>query len=439
VVIEDNGNLIVENGDGVLGNIKLDLREQLGLPRNQITSIRVGNIGLGIDADGVTANIISTFQTDQNLLLKPNGTGEVRTEKNFGAQSGSKVKFLSADNTNYLSLSGTQVGFTLNVNWAAEAPTPNQILQYKEVGVTNQPTFGWANVPTIADETTVNGVAKFSDEAGSLVSTAVLIDGTNNIISPSTITAAAFISGNLQIQNNRTIGTTANDLNISPNTNLNLNSNVYIGANNGGLDNRRTLYFFSSLNNTVGLAPPAAGDIAASIKFVLPAVIPAQTGTPAIDQNYVLKCNVTGAGVGTLSLTDLTAGTGTGISSEISSRADVTAGTERNRPVTPVNMGFHNGMVKAWCVFTANVTPIVLVGAYNANVVRAGVGHYTVTFGTTDMTAATYSVVMGYAAAGVIILRYVITNAHGFDIFAVDATNAAVDPTTISFQVCGFQ
>jgi hypothetical protein len=103
--------------------------------------VSVGIAPSGFGGIAVDNNIIETAQTNQNLVLSPNGTGEIRATSDVFLQSQKDLRFGDSDSSNYV---GFQAPGTIaaNVTWTLPAAdgTANQVLATNSTG-----TLSWAS------------------------------------------------------------------------------------------------------------------------------------------------------------------------------------------------------------------------------------------------------------------------------------------------------
>jgi len=420
------GNVVVNNGDGVAGNISIDLQTNLGVPgQTNIAQIQVGNIN-------IQGNVISSTNVNGNISINPNGTGQINTTASVYITGGQAIRFYNTDNSHYASLSAVGVpaggaGFDLPLIFPSIAPLTNQFLQYigpLGPGVSN---LRWANVANYAGgPSTDNAIARYDGATGSLQNSGITIDDANNMLCPTTITATISLnSGNVFLKSDsNTLGTNAGALNLSPAPAANQiisNSDLYIGTTAAP----RSIRFASASNFAVSLTAPAA--MAGNVPLTLP---PTQGGNTALLQSD---------GTGILTFTNIG---GTGTSGQTASAAIVRTATNSSQPVVPLTMVAHNGVIKAAGNF-AGATG-VLGFTYNAAIARTGAGVYQVTFLTNNMINTTYMIEVSCtytAGAGNANLVYYLNKlTTGFTIlaFLLDGVTPA-DPVDISFCCLGNQ
>ena len=373
----DNSNLTVVNGDGVDGDIEIDLATTVGITpgQNPVTSMRVGNIL-------ISANTIVSSDTNGHINLTPNGTGQVKVNKDLALTTASKLRFYNAANTHYLTLSGSSLTYDLDLVLPATAPTVGQVIQYASAN-----TLGWATVSTVTGgATTDNAIARYDGTGGVLQNSGITISDTNALVSPGSITSnTSLIVGNSTITTT-TISNSAGPILLEPAVGINkyveARGDVVVGATG---TSGHTLYL-SNGAYTFGLTAPVLGS---SLAFVMPA----NDGAP----NTLLQTN----GFENLSFTTATVA----------------------------------GISSAWGRFGVAGGATNLVTSDNVNsVTYTGAGIFTVAF-TTSLGNTNYNVTMAYENATNCNLSYLTLSATGFVIHAKDGAGAAMDPTGISFTV----
>src|SRR5215813_9425741 len=320
-----NGNLVVNNPDGVAGNITIDLAQNVGIaPSNPVTSLRVGNITLS------GLNIITNFMNG-NLNLMPNGTGEVVTPNN-------------------LSITGSVLEDSIDLTWPARNPIAGQVLQF--VGPNE---LGWTAVASVfGGVSTDNAIAKFRGGGGQLQNSAVFIDVGNNITTGGNVTANSYIAGTITIGATNVISTSAGNITMAPvpGSVLQINSNISLG----NILNSYSLLFNSGAFNVSFSVPVLTGNV--------PLVLPAAPG--------VANSLLVNDGAGNLSFTNTATTVTSGL---VASSADTLAATNPTRPVVPLYMKAHPGVSKANGIIRG-ADGVLLYGYNIANVTRYGAGQY---------------------------------------------------------------
>lgn len=159
-------NIAITNPAGIAGNSTIALNNALvGL-----TSIAVGNLNL-------SNNIILGTQANQNIVITPNGTGELQSTNNINIQSQNLLKFYNAANTFYTAFQSQNPVANTTYQWPTVFPTANnQTLASTTAGV-----MSWVNAVTSPGATTTNAIAKYLNVTGQLANSGVLIDAGNNI------------------------------------------------------------------------------------------------------------------------------------------------------------------------------------------------------------------------------------------------------------------
>ena len=414
-----NGNVVVNNGNGVGGNITIDLAPDIGIaPSNPVNSMKIGNIQ-------IDNNTIISANANGNIELNPDGTGEVRVDKTLSIRDGELLKFYNDDDSHYISFSGSAIpagggGFDLDLTWPAAAPTAGQVLQYQGLSA-----LGWGNVPTFfGPASTNNAIAKYNGTGGQIQNSGVIIDAGNNLTSPSTINAGTFFTvGTLILSSTNIMSTTAGSIIIAPiaGSFLQINSNTFIGTTSAG-GNRALL--FPYLNFTATITPPVLTQNSVltlpNVNITLPTALPGSASSI-----------VQGDIAGNITFSTLT--------TVFANKATMETPVSTINPVVPQTFQYHPGVAKSRAKF-AGATGTVSSSYNVAAVARAGAGVYNITF-TTNFSDATYSINVSCDYNGASYLVYYTNVANtGFTINAYDITGLiAVDPNTISFSAFGTQ
>jgi hypothetical protein len=114
--------------------------------------VSVGIAPAGFGGIAVDNNTIETAQTNQNLILSPNGTGEIRATADVVLQGQKDLRFGDSDSSNYV---GFQAPGTVaaNIIWTLPAAdgTANQILATNASG-----TLSWASQSVDVSDQTVS-------------------------------------------------------------------------------------------------------------------------------------------------------------------------------------------------------------------------------------------------------------------------------------------
>lgn len=409
-----NGNVTVTNGSGVGGNITLDLATTVGITpgQNPVTSMRVGNIT-------ISANTIVSNDANGSINLTPNGTGEIKANKDLSLTTASKLKFYNAANSNYLTISGSSLTYNLDLVLPATAPSVGQVLQYASAN-----TLGWATVSTVTGgATTDNAIARYDGAGGVLQNSGVTISDSNALVSPGSITSnTSLIVGNTTITSTA-FSNNAGPISLAPAVGINryveVVGDLVIGET-GSTD--RTLYL-SNGTYTVGLTAPV---LAAAFLLTLPA-------SDGLD-NALLQTN----GAGALSFTDLSAD---GTSGQVADAAATLLGASGSgvRPVVPKYMQAHPGITKARGRVTGATGVVISQYNVNGNANRTGTGVYEITL-LTQFADANYDIQISIENATCLLYRYSNVTTAGFTIrvFQLDGTTPA-DPTSFSFSAHGTQ
>jgi|GEM_PF-2691105 len=161
-----NGNITLTNPDGVAGNTTIMLNNAL----TGLTSVNVGNMTL-------SANMIQGTQVNQNLIIAPNGTGELQSNNNINIQSGNQLKFYNAANTFYTGILGGNAA----ANTSYTLPLAYPVANNQVLGSTTAGVMSWLNAVVSPGATTTNAIAKYLNTMGQLSNSGVIIDNFNNI------------------------------------------------------------------------------------------------------------------------------------------------------------------------------------------------------------------------------------------------------------------
>lgn len=171
-------NILVTNPDGVAGNTVIALSPNLV----NINSAAIGNFN-------ITANTISTTNPGGNIILTPNGAGEVQSNSNVDILSGKVLRFYNPLDTNFAGFA-SPAGVTGTVwNLPIGDGAAGQVLQ-----TDGALQLGWVNVVTFGGPSTDKAIARFNGVGGSIQNSGVIISDLNAITGALSITVQ-----NLQI------------------------------------------------------------------------------------------------------------------------------------------------------------------------------------------------------------------------------------------------
>lgn len=410
------GNLVITNPDGVLGDILIDLSPNIGTTGyNPITTMRVGNIGLGLtSAAAQNANTISSLDANGNITIDPNGAGETWSTKNFVIRGGSALNFFNEANDQFISLSAAGLTYTLNVlAWPVAAPATGQVLAYS--GVPPAGTLIWSTATTFSGgASTDKAITRFNGTGGQIQNSGVILDDNNNLTGIAGISANGsgsaansfrfyrFEITSDNVSNESILTTIASPLILSSATaRIEIRSNLILGDATASLVNRTLNFQYAAFS--VSLTPPVLGG---NVPLILPAINP--TGN-----DQIVKISAAGA----LSFSTLTA--------VAAVKADMQTPASILTPVVPAVVQYHPGVAKARGRFDA--TGVLGADPYNitAPVVHFGVGIFNITI-TTAMANMNYQVVSNInGAAGYSVV--VITGNNTFTINTYDIAGALAD------------
>lgn len=241
--------ITVTNPAGIAGNPTLALAANI----TGITSITVGNIALGV----IDANTISSTNLNGNIILSPNGTGAVFSENDIYMRATSGIRFYNATNNNYIGFRGGNTTSNIDLVWPTTAPTDGQVLTYVNAATS----LGWSTVPTSGGgATTPNDMTKFTNATGTIGSTGIICDASQNITGVGSI---QFKSGGTAIIS--TAGLNANVI-VSPNGTGELQS-----TNSINIQNSNGLKFYNGNPNYTEIRN---GTLASNQLLILPNAAP---------------------------------------------------------------------------------------------------------------------------------------------------------------------
>ncbi len=260
-------NITIANPAGIAGNTTVAVNAAL----TNLTAITVGTINL-------SGNTIATTQANQNLIISPNGTGELQSTNSINIQSANQLKFYNAGNTFYTGIFGGNAAANTSYTMPVAYPVSNnQVLGSTTAGV-----MSWLNAVTSPGATTVNAIARYLNVTGQLANSGVLIDNANNITG-----AVSDIIQNIGIGTIAAIATSGTNT-ISAQNNGGGITLIPNGAGRVSILGGTTvlpiagvpqslIFTDGASANSVGFVAQTAA-MAASTTYVLPAVVPAFTG-----------------------------------------------------------------------------------------------------------------------------------------------------------------
>lgn len=146
--------ILVTNPTGVAANTSFSLS-----PNVVITSLTLAGLSFGV----VTANTIATTGANVDLILEPNGTGNIALNKNAKLATNKSLKFIGDNGVNYITVRAGNTVVNQDLIWPISASGVDQMLRNDGFG-----NLSWATVPSFPGATTVNAVARYSNVTGSL-------------------------------------------------------------------------------------------------------------------------------------------------------------------------------------------------------------------------------------------------------------------------------
>lgn len=195
------GQIIVTNPSGVAGNVTIALSNVL----TNLVSIGVGNLSLSV-------NTIASTNANGNIILSPQGTGNIQLSNNTQLLTGSNLKFYDVSGAYYVSFKTGTTSVSQDLIWPTVAPANGQVLSHTALGQ-----LGWANVPTTGGVTTTDAIARYSNTGGSLTNSIVILDDIGNITGVNSVQINDIIIGVIGRATIATQGTPNVDLTLSPN------------------------------------------------------------------------------------------------------------------------------------------------------------------------------------------------------------------------------
>ena len=112
--------------------------------------VSVGIAPAGFGGLSVDNNIIETAQTNQNLILSPNGSGDVQSTANFQLNAQADLRFADSDSSNWVAFQAPST-ISSNVTWTLPSAdgASNAVLSTNASG-----TLSWqAPSVTLSDQT----------------------------------------------------------------------------------------------------------------------------------------------------------------------------------------------------------------------------------------------------------------------------------------------
>lgn len=169
----------------------------------KITTRFTGDPVLG--ALRVSDNTITTLGTDANLVIDPNGSGQVNIVGNLQINNASSLKLADADNSNFVNIkSPASLSADYTLTMPADDGNSGQVLQTDGSGI-----LTWANVViAISDDTTTNSTfypVVTSTTSGSVQtlnvsSSKISFNPSTGTINVGIVTGSSASSGNLVLR-----------------------------------------------------------------------------------------------------------------------------------------------------------------------------------------------------------------------------------------------
>lgn len=246
--------ITVTNGSGVGGNPTFSLPATI----TGINNLTVGNVN-------IVANTISSTNSNGNLNVVPNGTGEFILDSNVQIITGQQLKFWNAGNTNTLSMHAG--GLTTNLAWTL--PTTQGTIGQVLTDTSGTGVLGWSSVTSFGGPSVTNAIARYSNTTGSLQNSGVLIDNIAGVTGMTSLTVANI--GVAEISPNA-ISTTVGNLILSPN-----GTSETISSNNVSISNANFLKLYKDVLNTTYTSFNAPSTITVNTAISMPTLAPLVT------------------------------------------------------------------------------------------------------------------------------------------------------------------
>jgi hypothetical protein len=243
----------VANGNGVAGNPTLSLPAAVVL----LTSLSVANLSL-------STNVIGSLQfPNGDIVITPNGTGDVIVTNDLQISTGHTIKFYNPGNTNFISFQGGALTGNIALTWPAAAPAIGQVLGFSGAGL-----LSWETVTTFGGPSTVNALAKYQNITGSLKDSGVILTDAEDMTGLNSITVQNILIGTVT---GTTIATSAGSLVLSPNGPNDLQSTNTLAIMNGNA----LKLMEPTVSGANYFALRVTGDLAAPVTLDIPATSPA--------------------------------------------------------------------------------------------------------------------------------------------------------------------
>jgi hypothetical protein len=205
----------IVNPAGILGNPTISLPNDVTL----LTSLSVASLKL-------STNVLSSLQfPNGDIVITPNGTGDVIATNDLQISTGHSIKFYNPGGVNYISFAGGALTGNILLTWPAAVPVIGQVLGYFGAG-----NLSWETVTTFGGPSTINALAKYIDINGGLQDSGVILSNTHDMTGVNSIVVQNILIGTVT---GTTIATSAGSLVLSPNGVSDLQSTNTLAIMNG--------------------------------------------------------------------------------------------------------------------------------------------------------------------------------------------------------------
>jgi len=253
--------ITVVNGNGVAGN-----------PTISLPTIITGINNLTVADLNFSNNVITTTVANQNLLLTPNGNGDVVVDNTSGVDvalkimHGGEIDLFGTNNVNIFALTAGNRTTTLTVTLPTTDPALGQAPIVTSLGA-GTAALSWATIATSGAATTVNAVARYLNTSGSLNNSVVLLDDFGNLTGINSAIIGNMLFGTSAAT---TISTSVGALVLSPNGVSPVQTSSDFQITNG-----HALTLFEPLIGGTNVTSFSCPDLpGVDLPYVLPAAIP---------------------------------------------------------------------------------------------------------------------------------------------------------------------